>query len=185
MNLISITKFQYVIFLFLLFIFYNPYTEAQNKFSLGGYLGGGSVSGFSTAQGSYTASFFIEFNAGFMKDINTRINFFYAKDFNSLLGVKREFFPFMKGFSVKGILNQKMSEKIFLEEGIGLTAINDRTFRNVNEWNYGVVFSLLTGIDFRKSTNGFKTGVGIEYGLTFHNTFAKYFSLHLQTQYVF
>jgi hypothetical protein len=159
----------------------------QGNFSFGAYLGGGSISGTSLPQGSFTSSIFLETSSFLLETINLRFNFIYAEDFNILLpGSRNNYYPFLKAFSVRGVASQPYGKNYFAEETIGFIIIDDRTFAGVNELNYGTVFSLGTGIDFRAlNLKGFKVGVGLEYAITFGKSFAKYFSLHLQSQYFF
>lgn len=162
-------------------------TPAQSGFGVGGYLGGGVISGDSPNQSAFTSSVFFEFKTPFSDNILPRISFFYAQDFHRLLPEStNKYFPFLKGISFKGVASQRVSENYFVEEGAGFIAINDRTFTDVNEWNYGVVSSIIAGFDFRKSNNtGFRLGGGMEFAFSFANTFAKYFSFHIQGEYVF
>ena len=171
---------------FLAVIFFSVIKPSAQTISIGGFLGGGTVGGFSAEQGAFSSSVFVEANTqpiGF----DTRLSFIYVQDFNALLpGSTNSYFPFVKAISLKAIFNQPLSHPFFLEEGFGPVVIEDRTFSNVDEWNYGTVFSIEAGIDFRKNKiDGFKVGLGVEYAITFGNTFAKYFSFHVQGQYYF
>ncbi len=170
-----------IIFLFFSNIF------AQTKFGAGGYLGGGVISGNTPNQSAFTSSVFFEFKTPFSDNIIPRLSFFYAQDFNRLLpGTTNKYYPFLKGFSLKGVASQNISEKYFVEEGIGFITLNDRTFSDVDEWNFGVVSSLLAGFDLRNNLQtGWKIGAGIEFAFSFANTFAKYYSFHVQGEYVF
>ena len=88
------------------------------------------------------------------------------------------------GFNFKGITTQYFDGKIFLEEGVGLLALNDRTFIDTNVWDYGVVLSLSAGFDIRNfDLKGFRIGAGVEYGITFFNTLPQYSSVHLFLHY--
>ncbi|HSR17065.1 MAG TPA: hypothetical protein VLM39_03140 [Ignavibacteriaceae bacterium] len=175
---------------YFILIFLTAYIHpgfCQGNLSIGAYLGGGSISGTSLPQGSFTSSIFLETSSFFHETINLRFNFIYAEDFNILLpGSRNNYYPFLKSFSIRGVASQPYGKNYFAEETIGFIIIDDRTFAGVNELNYGTVFSLGTGIDFRSlELKGFKVGVGLEYAITFGNSFAKYFSLHLQSQYFF
>jgi hypothetical protein len=161
--------------------------SGQGNFSIGGYLGGGSISGTSLPQGSFTSSIFFETATILFPSINIRFNFIYAGDFNILLPDTRDnYYPFIKAISIRGVSSQIFTKNYFVEESIGFITIDDRTFAGTSEWNYGIVFSVAAGIDFRTLyLKGFKLGAGPEYAITFGNSFAKYFSFHLQTQYFF
>ena len=175
-----------IIFLFLIFLFFSD-TFAQAKFGVGGYIGGGVISGNTPNQSAFTSSVFFEFKTPFSDNIMPRLSFFYAQDFNRLLpGTTNKYYPFLKGFSLKGVASQNVSEKYFTEEGIGFIVLNDRTFSDVNEWNFGAVTSLLAGFDFRNNLyTGWKIGAGIEFAFSFANTFAKYLTFNVQGEYIF
>jgi len=160
---------------------------AQSGIGVGGYLGGGVISGDSPNQSAFTSSLFFELKTPLSDNILPRVSFIYAQDFNRLLPEStNKYFPFLKGISLKAVASQNVSENYFVEEGAGFIAINDHTFSDVNEWNFGVVSSVIAGFDFRNSNNtGFKLGGGMEFAFSFANTFAKYFSFHIQGEYMF
>jgi len=166
---------------------YTNSSSCQGNLSIGGYFGGGSISGTSLPQAGFTSSIFLETATILLPSINIRLNFIYAGDFDMLLPDTRDnYYPFIKAFSIRGVSSQVFTKNYFVEESIGFIAIDDRTFAGTSEWNYGTVFSIAAGIDFRTLyLTGFKLGAGPEYAITFGNSFAKYFSLHLQTQYFF
>ena len=112
--------------------------NAQLRVNIGGHLGGGTIKGESPSVGSFNASLFIETNTVLFAEVTPRLGYFFAKDFNVLLPNSRKaYFPYMQGIYFKGITTQYFSGKIFLEEGVGLLAINDRTFNDTNLWAYG------------------------------------------------
>lgn len=160
--------------------------SSQNKMSVGFYAGGGIINSNSPDLGSFTSSLFIEGAPFFPEYFNTRLSFIYTGDFDIIIPASRQnYFPFIKGFSLKGILTQIIDEPYYLEEGVGILILNNRTFSFINEWNYGIVFSLLAGIDLRRlNASGVKLGIGTEYGLTFNESLPRFFSLHLQFQYM-
>jgi hypothetical protein len=171
--------------IFLVLFLFVPRAKAQN-ISIGGFIGGGTVQGFSASTGAFTSSLFAELSTPFF-GFNTRLSFVYGQDFNFLLpGSTNRYYPFLKAYTLKAIFIQPLSSPFFLEEGFGPALIEDRTFSDVDEWNYGTAFSIAAGMDLREyKITGFKVGVGVEYSITFGNTFAKYISVHLQGQYYF
>lgn len=160
----------------------------QDVFGAGAFLGGGTIKGNSPEQGSYTASIFIETKMLFVNNALLRLSFLYAADFNSILPDSRVVYnSFVKGITLKMILSQPLENTFYLEEGIGLLLLNDRTFSDTDIIDAGMAASLLAGIDFRDDleVKGFRLGAGVEYGLTFTNTLASYLSFHLQGEYFF
>jgi hypothetical protein len=170
----------------LLFIFLlSSESFSQIDVGFGGFIGGGTIKGESPSITAFTASIYVETNITIFLEVTPRLSFIYAKDFDAIIpNVRKPYFPFVQGFSFKGITTQYLEEGIFVEEGIGLLALNDRTFSDTNVWDYGVVLSLSAGWDLRNfNLSGFKLGAGIEFGITFNNTLAQYSSLHLYFNY--
>lgn len=173
-----------IFFLFILIIFHNE-SLSQEVVGFGGYLGGGVISGNTTGNGSVSSSLFVEADPGFYKDLSLRISFLYNTDFNSILpNSTKRYYPFIKGFSLKGITFQEIDPNLFVEEGIGLITLKDKTISGTDIWDYGVNFSIAAGFDLRNiNKRGFKISLGTEYGLTFFRTLPTYFTLHFQAEY--
>ena len=171
--------------IFLSVLFYSTFVFSQTEFSIGGYLGGGSFQGNSSSVGGFTSSLFIEANVPLFEEVFPRASFIFTKDFNAILpNTSTVYNPYLMGFNFKGITTQYFDGKIFLEEGVGLLALNDRTFIDTNVWDYGVVLSLSAGFDIRNfDLKGFRIGAGVEYGITFFNTLPQYSSIHLFLHY--
>ncbi|MHB1687202.1 MAG: hypothetical protein ACYCVH_07500 [Ignavibacteriaceae bacterium] len=158
--------------------------KAQSHLSAGGFLGGGFISGNLPSQGSFSSSIFVEANTNKAFGFDTRLSFVYVADIDLLFPRSSiSYYPFVKGFSIKGIVRQPLSTIFFFEEGLGPLALNDRTFSDINSWDYGLAFSILAGTNFGDSRGKIKLGAGIEYGLTFTKTTVRYSSFHLQIQY--
>ncbi|HMU43933.1 MAG TPA: hypothetical protein PKA80_11585 [Ignavibacteriaceae bacterium] len=157
----------------------------QNDFSAGIYAGGGLITGNSFSQSSFNVSIFVESGFEIIPNVTPRLSFLYAQDFDAILPNTRDkYYSLLNGINLKGITSQYFEHSIFLEEGVGLLALNDRIFSDTNVWDYGTVLSVLIGVDLRDfNLKGIKLGLGIEYGLTFNNTLANYYSLYLQMQY--
>lgn len=172
--------------LILIVVFFSSSVFSQTEISLGGYLGGGSFSGNSVSVGGFTTSIFVEANLPLFEEVFPRISLIYTKDFNAILpNTNQPYNPFIMGINFKGVTTQYFDSKIFLEEGVGLTALNDRTFSDTDIWDYGIVVSLSVGYDLRNfDLKGFKIGAGAEYGITFFNTLPKYSSIHVIVQFV-
>ena len=161
---------------------------AQNKnFNLGVSVGLGSIKGNSPDVTAYGLNAFVGFTSIFTDYIDFRLGFIYAQKVEQILPENRvgRYYPFIKVIYLKGVLKQPLSPKLFIEETLGLVYLNDRTFSDVNTWNYGANFSLMLGLDLRKKNKGFTIGPVIDYGLTINNSNASYIMFSLQTQYYF
>ena len=164
----------------ILILFMSASSYSQLRISAGGYLGGGTIKGNSPSIGAFTASVFIETNTSLFLEVTPRLSYVYARDFNAIIpNTTQPYNPFIQGFTIKGITTQYFKDKMFLEEGVGLLALNDRTFSDTNVWSYGVVLSINGGWDLRGfNLSGFKLGAGVEFGITFNETLARYSSLY-------
>lgn len=173
-------------FLIVLIVLYiNDSSYSQIRISAGGFVGGGTIRGNSPSIGVFTVSVFIETNTSLFLEVTPRLSYVFAKDFNAIIpNTSQPYNPYVQGITLKGITTQYYEDKIFLEEGVGLLALNDRTFSDTDVWSYGVVLSLSTGWDLRGiHLSGFKLGMGVEFGITFNNTLARYSSLYLYFNY--
>ena len=154
--------------------------------SAGATIGGGLISSNSPNVSAYTSSIFIEtpiiYNA-----ISLRLSFLYAADYNQILPNSTNVYnSFVKGVSLKGLTTQDFSGLYYLDEGIGLLILNDRIFNNTDYIDYGFVISIGAGFNLRHDNpHGLRIGGGTDFGFTFTNTYAKYFSVHLMGQYFF
>lgn len=162
-------------------LLFSTFSFSQNDISFGGYFGGGSFSGNSISVDGFTTSVFVEANIPIFDEVFPRASFIFTKDFSALLPNSNQAYnPFLVGFNFKGVTTQFFDNKLFLEEGVGFLALNDRTFIDTDIWDYGIVISLSAGYDLRDfNLKGFKIGAGAEYGITFFNTLPKYSSIHL------
>lgn len=160
---------------------------AQTEISAGINAGGGFISANSPDEGAFTTAVFID---GYLNPgdyISARIGFIYAADFNSIVpDSRKQYYPSIKGFYLKGIYSYYLTENFYMEQGLGLLTLNDRVYSDRNNWDYGIVISLLAGIDFRENLrSGFKLGIGLEYGITLVNYTIQYYSTYFQLQYIF
>lgn len=172
----------------ILVIIFNPLNAQVKLEGIGVYGGLGTIKGNSVSVASFTTSAFLDTKWFFSDLVTVRFSFFYARKFEALIASnsRARYFPFHKGFSLKTVIDQPLSRYIFLEEGVGLLFLNDRTFSDTNEWGIGITFHVVGGIDFRDDTgNGFKVGAGSEVGTTFTTTTPQFFSVHFQTAYYF
>lgn len=158
---------------------------AQTQFTIGGSFGAGSFSGKSTSVTSFTTSLYLEANLPLFAEVYPRASFIFTKDFNALLpNTNKPYYPYLMGASIKGVTYQFFDSKIFLEEGVGLLALNDRSLIGTNIWDYGVLLSFSGGYDLRNfDLIGFKVGLGAEYGLTFFNYLPQYSSFYAFVQF--
>lgn len=168
-------------------VFFACITYSQSKFSAGAYVGGGIISANSPNRGAFATSVFIEAFLSSFDYFSTRLSFIYATDFNSIVpGNRSQYNPSVKGISLRGVYSYYLNYNFYIEQGLGLITLNDRLYSDRDNWDYGVIISSLAGIDLRKGPlNGFRIGIGMEFGLTFFNYSVQYYSIHFLAQYIF
>lgn len=138
-------------------------------------------SGFGIIEGnipttySWNASIGLDLRIKIVKEIDLRFSFLFGQDINGLLPDDRisKYYPSIKGASIKILAEQLLTEYFFIEEGIGVLMLNDKTFIDRDEIAYGVIFSGIIGYKLSKKTedeSDFSIGVGVEYGITLTNT---------------
>lgn len=155
---------------------------------VGAYIGYGSIKGNSPAQSSLAGSLQFGFNHSWLNEIGIRFSYTYARKVNYFLpeNSRGKYYPFIQAVAARAVIEQNLENYFFVEEGLGLCVLNDRTFSDIDEWAYGIVFSVMLGWDMRNSSNsGYKIGFNGESTLTVTSTTPSYFLLSIQSQYYF
>jgi hypothetical protein len=151
----------------------------------GAKLGLGEIRGNSPSVSALGMGLYLDFVPWFSDELSFRTGFQYAQKLEYFLPENRmqRYYPFIKSFSFEGVLKVELNKLFFLEQGVGIIYLNDRTFSDVNEWEPGAVFHVLSGIDFSdEESDGIRLGLGLEYGITFTKTNASYYLIYLQIQ---
>lgn len=129
-----------------------------------------------------------DFNLWFSKEVTFQIGFEHVRKIEYFLPENSvgKVYPFINYYQIKALINQKFYKQLFLEEGVGLILLNDRSFSDTNIWEYGGTFSLSAGIDFRNEIDsGFMLSIGVNYGITINSTAVSFSLITLQTKYFF
>ncbi len=175
--------------IFILSIVFNSVIFGQMSNEYGGaYLGFGSIKGNSPVQSSLAGSIIFGFNHNLLNEIGIRFGYTYARKVNYFLpeNSSGKYYPFLQAVTAKAVIEQSLENSLFVEEGIGLCAVNDRTFSDVDEWAFGIAFSAMIGWDLRnRAGQGYRLGFIGESALTVTSTTPTYFLLAFQTQFYF
>ncbi len=176
-----------IFFLLLVFCFFSMKATAQFKDpNFGASLGLGEIKGNSPGQTALSGGVFFGVTPWFSDDMQLRLNFNYARKVEYFLPENRtdKYYSFIKVFSLRAVIDQKLNDFVYSEEGAGLIALNDRTFSDTNTLDYGACFHALFGLDFTdEESKGLKLGGGIDSGITFNQTTASYYIFIIQLQY--
>ncbi|MEJ5351757.1 MAG: hypothetical protein WHS65_09210 [Melioribacteraceae bacterium] len=172
---------KYLIY-FLFFCTFELYAQVSN-FNAGIYAGIGEIKGNTSSIASVGGSLFFDFNLWFSDDVFFRTGFSYFRKIEYFIPEERmgRYYPFIKSFSLKGMIQQNIYQYFFMEEGFGIIYLNDRTLSDTNVWQPGISFSLTAGIDFWQiNKSNFQLGLGLDYGMGFTKTNANYYIIYLQ-----
>ena len=80
------------------------------------------------------------------------------------------------------MFNQILSDKYFIEEGIGIIYLNDRSFNDIDSWNWGILINLVGGFDLK---NDFELTFNVDYGITLNKTNISYVLIFIGLNYNF
>ena len=155
--------------------------------SIGVTLGGGFISSNSPDISSFTSTLFFNSPPLFNNFFSIRLSLLYNADYNQILpNTTNQYNPFIKGISLKEVTAQNIDPFYYVDEAFGVLVLDDRIFSGIDAVDYGIVISVGAGLELGKSAgHGFRLGAGTDYAFTFTNTYAKYFSVHLTSQYFF
>lgn len=162
--------------LFLIFLSLNVHAQISD-IHIGGGLGFGAISGNSPNQPAYGSNLFIGLKTAPTGNVIFRLNYIYASKINSILPENRlgRYYPFMHIINLTASLEQQISEKFYIQGGIGPLAIYDRIFNDEEYFDLGL--SVDAGIFFTiLNSNNSRLDLGLEgsFGETFSNSLAGY-----------
>lgn len=155
---------------------------------VGAGLGIGTIKGNSPSVTSLSGKILVGYEPEFLAGLSIRLGFLFARKVEYFLPENRtdRYYPFIKAFTLTGFIEQPLSKNLFLEEGLGFVYLNDRTFSDVDAWDFGIVGNFLVGIHlWNMNEKGFTFGVGTGFGNTFTNSTASYFNFYFETRYKF
>ena len=169
-------------FLIILFLTSAVIFAQNSKFSFGGGIGFGSLMGSFPSQTTLGSKLFCEIPVSIKPIDKIQIQYSFAQKMEKFLpGNQRiKYFSYMHSFGVSGFFIQPLNEGINVEEGIGLTYLNDRSFNDINTWNLGLLFNFAGALRISQNSD---MVLNLDYGVTFTNTNASYFLLSVLYKY--
>jgi len=174
--------------LLLLFIFVSIHYGQENYISVGGSFGLGQIKGRSPSITSFSGKLFVESQTGLLNNISFRFVFIYAQKFERIIPEDRtgKYYPFIKSYQFFAVLQQNINPKFFIKEGFGVITIQDRTFSDVNQYDYGIGFFTSPSIDLRNAElTGFALQASLDFGITFTGNTPLYYLISVGTEYYF
>lgn len=160
-------------FLFLIMINILVLNAQNKKISFGAGLGMG------TFQGNFPSQ--TVFNTKILLETHSPISLFDKLNFNFIFGQKIEKFvpesyhyehySYFTSFGISGMFTQIISSNLFLDEGIGIIYLNDRSFSDIDLWNIGMLLNISGRTSLSENVS---LSLNMDYGLTFTNTNSSY-----------
>ena len=111
-------------------------------------------------------------------------NFTFAQKIEKFLpgSFNYQHYSYYSSFGIAGMFNQILSDKYFIEEGIGIIYLNDRSFNDIDSWNWGILINLVGGFDLK---NDFELTFNVDYGITLNKTNISYVLIFIGLNYNF
>jgi len=168
---------------FLLFFFISTFVKSQeDNNSAGAAIGLGSFLGDFPTQTVIGGKIFFETGSPVSVFNRMQFNFTLAQKVEKILpgSYDYEHYSYFTSFGLSGIFTQQFNESIKISEGVGIIYLNDRSFDDINSWNYGILITLLGST---KISSQIDLLLNIDYGLTVNNTNVNYIILMLGIDY--
>ncbi len=169
----------YLIFLF----FLNTFLLGQTaKSSMGAGLGIGSFIGNFPTQTTLGTKIYFETESPLKMFNNLQFHFTAAQKIEKFLpdSYTYKHYSYFTSFGISGMFYQPLNEYLNIQEGLGLIYLNDRSFSDINSWNFGVLLNLGIGTPISNSVD---LSLIIDYGITVNNTNVSYFLFIFEGKY--
>jgi len=161
--------------LFLILMINITVLYGQNiNLSFGGGIGLGSFMGNFTSQTTLGGKLFLEIESPISVFNSIQFHISSAQKIEKFLpgSYNYEYYSYFKSFGLSGLFKQPLNEVLYIEEGVGVIYLNDRSFSDIDSWNFGILISLASGIPVSEKVN---LSINLDYGITVNNTNASYF----------
>jgi hypothetical protein len=139
-------------FLFLIIILLLLKTESHSQDFIDASVTAGI--GMMSSDSPFISGFTSSVSVGAGKSYNVvtpRLSFYYAGDFNSLLPASdRDYYSYIRALAIKGIYAVNVSGDLYYEQGLGILFVNDRIFRNTDEWGTGFYYYSISRSRFKR-----------------------------------
>ncbi len=161
--------------LLIIWLFFTSLLLGQSaNSSVGAGLGIGSFIGNFPTQTTFGTKFFFETESPLKIFNMLKIHFSAAQKIEKFLpdSYTYDHYSYFTSFGFSGIFNQPLNEYLNIQQGVGLIYLNDRSFSDIDSWNFGVLLNFGIGTPISSSVD---LSINIDYGITVNNTNASYF----------
>ena len=144
------------------------------KYSVGAGLGIGSFIGNFPTQTTFGTKLYFETASPIHIFNNLQFRLTAAQKIEKFLpdSYTYDHYSYFTSIGISGIFNQPLNDYLNIQEGVGLIYLNDRSFSDIDSWNFGVLLNLGIGIPISNSAD---LSIIIDYGITVNNTNASYY----------
>lgn len=159
--------------------------NAQNdKFSIGTAIGLGTFGGDFPSQTTFNTKFLFETQSPISLFDKLNFNFTFGQKIEKFLpeSYSYEHYSYFTSFGISGMFTQFIGNNLFIDEGIGLIYLNDRSFSDIDRWNIGMLLNIAGGTLISKNVS---ISLNMDYGLTFTNTNSSYIAFLVNCRYSF
>ena len=152
--------------------------------TIGGGAGLGSLLGNFPSQTTLGGKIYLETHSPISFFDRIQYHLTFAQKVEKFLPGSYDFdhYSYFTSLGIAGMFNQQLSNDYFIEEGLGIIYLNDRSFNDIDTWNIGMLISMAAGIDLK---NNFELFFSIDYGITINNTNVSYVILMFGLNYNF
>ena len=159
-------------------------SSQPNQYAVGGGIGIGSLLGDFPSQTTLGGKLFFETPSPISVFNNVQFHFSFGQKFEKFLpgSYNYKYYSYFTSFGLSGLFKQTLNELVYLEEGVGVIYLNDRSFSDIDSWNFGIFINLAGGIPLNKSVD---LSLNLDYGITLHNTNSSYFVFMVNGKYNF
>ena len=109
----------------------------QNKNpSIGGGVGLGSFNGNFPSQTIFGCKLFIELHSPLTVFNKLQLHFSFAQKIEKFLpnSYNYQHYSYFASIGLSGLFKQPLNESVYIEEGIGIIYLNDRSFDDIDSW---------------------------------------------------
>lgn len=167
-----------------LILFFVPLLLFSQKTipTIGGGVGIGSMVGNFPSQTTFGGKIFFETVSPLTLFDRIQYNVTFAQKIEKFLpgSYDYSYYSYFTSIGIAGMFNQKLTNKYFIEEGIGIIYLNDRSFNDINSWNWGILINLIGGLAL---SNELELTLNIDYGVTLNKTNAAFILFLLGVSY--
>lgn len=154
--------------------------HAQEKlYSFGASAGLGSITGRTPDITALGTEVFFQFEPSFLDFAYFNLSFMHARKLEYFLPDNKSstYYPFINNYTFSFSVTQPFFGRLFLEESLGYSIINDHTFSSETRWAHGIDFTIFANLLPKYFYDGISFSVGFKYGVTFSPESASYVML--------